>query len=55
METPCVSICVMSQETGLCEGCARTIEEIVSWSRMTAAERRRIMAELPGRRSKSAR
>jgi hypothetical protein len=51
LETPCVNICVIAPADGLCEGCARTLEEIASWSRLTSAERRRIMAELPGRRT----
>jgi predicted Fe-S protein YdhL (DUF1289 family) len=35
--------------SGLCEGCKRTIGEIASWSRISDAERRRIMDELPRR------
>jgi predicted Fe-S protein YdhL (DUF1289 family) len=30
-------------------GCLRSIDEIAAWTRMSDAERRRIMAELPGR------
>ena len=32
--SPCTSICRMSSDTGLCEGCFRTLEEIVAWSRV---------------------
>ncbi|MDX2259454.1 MAG: DUF1289 domain-containing protein [Hyphomicrobiaceae bacterium] len=49
METPCINICAISTETGLCAGCHRTIHEIAGWARMTAQERRAIMAELPAR------
>lgn len=49
IETPCVKICVMDSRTGLCFGCARRLEEIGEWSRMSAAERARIMSELPER------
>jgi predicted Fe-S protein YdhL (DUF1289 family) len=45
-ESPCIDICVMDPETGLCEGCARTLDEIAEWSSYTPAERRRIIAEL---------
>lgn len=30
--SPCTSICRMSGDTGLCEGCFRTLDEIVAWS-----------------------
>lgn len=47
IESPCVRICMLHPETRLCVGCARTGEEIARWSRMTAEERRAVMAELP--------
>ncbi len=49
IESPCVRICVVHPETRLCTGCARSIEEIGNWSRMTPQERRDIMASLPDR------
>ena len=52
MESPCVNICLMDPETGLCSGCGRTLEEIGSWYRLGDVERRRIMAELPDRLEK---
>lgn len=52
METPCINVCTMNPGTGMCEGCARTIQEIASWARLTPADRRRIMAELPSRKPK---
>ena len=29
--SPCINVCQMSPETGLCLGCMRTIDEIVAW------------------------
>ena len=52
MDTPCIKICVIDPGTGLCEGCARTLAEIATWSRLAPAERRRIMVELPTRRGR---
>jgi hypothetical protein len=49
VDSPCVKICVVNPETGLCLGCRRTLDEIARWSRMTAEERRAIMASLPAR------
>jgi predicted Fe-S protein YdhL (DUF1289 family) len=39
-------------ESGLCLGCCRTLPEIAGWARLADAERDRIMAELPQRRSR---
>lgn len=32
--SPCINVCRMSERTGLCEGCLRTIDEIAGWSRL---------------------
>ena len=29
--SPCISVCRMTEKTGLCEGCFRTIDEITGW------------------------
>jgi len=47
--TPCVKLCVMDDESGLCLGCLRTLAEIAAWA---DAERAAIMAELPARRGR---
>jgi hypothetical protein len=49
IESPCVRLCVVEPESRLCMGCLRSIDEIAAWTRMSDVERRRIMAELPGR------
>lgn len=51
VETPCLNICTLDARSGRCLGCARTIDEIARWAGMSAAERARIMAELPSRRA----
>jgi len=50
IESPCVKVCVIDPASGLCRGCGRRLEEIARWASMGAAERGRIMAELPARR-----
>ncbi|MGO4572768.1 DUF1289 domain-containing protein [Microvirga sp. 2TAF3] len=47
--SPCIRVCTLDSETGLCEGCGRTREEIGQWYRLSEEERLRIMAELPER------
>lgn len=33
--SPCISVCRMDSGTGLCEGCFRTLDEIVAWSKLS--------------------
>ena len=49
IESPCVKTCTLEARSGACFGCGRTIDEIARWSTMSAADRSRIMAELPAR------
>ncbi|MDQ2093322.1 DUF1289 domain-containing protein [Rhodalgimonas zhirmunskyi] len=49
IESPCVKICVMHEETGICTGCYRTRDEIAGWMRKSPEERREIMGALPER------
>jgi uncharacterized protein len=49
IETPCTKVCTLDPASGLCRGCGRTGGEIERWTRLSGAERRRIMAALPQR------
>ena len=49
ISTPCIRVCMLDPEVGLCAGCGRTPEEIASWLRLSEDERLRIMAELEER------
>ena len=40
--SPCISICRMSDSSGLCEGCFRTRDEIASWGNARDAAKRSI-------------
>ena len=53
MNSPCVKVCQMDPQRGLCLGCARTLDEIARWAQMSDEERERITAELPRRSSGS--
>ena len=50
--TPCVKVCVVDGETGLCMGCYRLLSEVAGWAALSDGDRTRIMAELPSRRSR---
>jgi len=52
--TPCVKVCVVDGASGLCLGCFRTLPEIAGWSRLSDAERERVMRELPEREKRQA-
>lgn len=52
IKTPCIKVCVVDGESGLCLGCYRTLGEVAGWARLEAGERERIMAELPARRGR---
>ena len=55
IQSPCINICEMDKGTGLCRGCARTLQEIANWSQMTEAERQMVMADIPARKEWMAR
>jgi predicted Fe-S protein YdhL (DUF1289 family) len=40
--SPCVSVCRMSEKTGLCEGCFRTIDEITGWGHRASLAKREV-------------
>lgn len=44
--SPCISICQMNRQTGLCEGCFRTIDEITRWSTASEDTKRAIWVEI---------
>jgi predicted Fe-S protein YdhL (DUF1289 family) len=44
--SPCINVCKMSPVTGLCEGCLRTIDEIIAWSRADDDYKRAVWAEI---------
>ena len=50
MKSPCIKVCQMDPQRGVCLGCARTLDEIARWGAMSDAERGWIMDELPERR-----
>lgn len=48
--SPCISLCRMNAESGLCEGCFRSLDEIARWSSRSDAEKRDILARVSERR-----
>lgn len=48
--SPCISICRMNPDTGWCEGCLRTIDEIAGWGAMSDPVRLTVLAAVEQRR-----
>jgi uncharacterized protein len=44
--SPCINICQMDQSTGLCQGCMRTIDEIVKWGSAPDEYKRAVWGEI---------
>ncbi|MBI3514207.1 MAG: DUF1289 domain-containing protein [Proteobacteria bacterium] len=44
LESPCIGVCTIAADTGLCCGCLRTIDEIARWRAMDRGERTRVLA-----------
>jgi predicted Fe-S protein YdhL (DUF1289 family) len=49
--SPCINVCEMDVRSGLCRGCARTIDEIIAWSKLDDDAKRKVWALLPARRA----
>jgi predicted Fe-S protein YdhL (DUF1289 family) len=47
--SPCISVCVMNPQTGWCDGCLRSIDEIVQWSSATDAAKHAVWIEIKRR------
>jgi predicted Fe-S protein YdhL (DUF1289 family) len=49
--SPCVGVCVINQDTGMCYGCYRLIQEIGGWVMMTREQRREVLAACDARKA----
>lgn len=51
LPSPCISICQIDPQSGLCVGCYRSRKEIGSWSRLSADEQAALLDDLRERRA----
>jgi predicted Fe-S protein YdhL (DUF1289 family) len=49
--SPCISVCRMMPQSGLCAGCFRTLDEIAAWGGLDPEAKRTVLARLPARRA----
>ena len=50
--SPCINVCEMDQQSGLCRGCLRTIDEIVAWGSASDEAKRAVWAEIRRREAR---
>jgi uncharacterized protein len=50
--SPCISVCVMDEASGLCAGCYRTLGEIADWSNLSNEGKRAVIVLLAARRDR---
>lgn len=48
--SPCIKVCSIDEETGFCLGCARNLQEVAYWRRMSDRQRQDVLANLPERK-----
>ena len=51
VKTPCIKLCIVDGESGLCMGCYRKLSEVAAWGRYSDDEREASMVTLPARRT----
>ena len=50
--SPCINVCRMNAQTGLCEGCFRTIDEIARWGTASNEFKRTVWGEIRRRQER---
>jgi uncharacterized protein len=51
--SPCISVCVINPNSGLCEGCLRTLEEVAVWGQLPSAQQREVWQSIQVRCEKA--
>jgi predicted Fe-S protein YdhL (DUF1289 family) len=51
--SPCINVCRMDAQSGLCVGCLRTLEEIAAWGTLGEEAKRTVWAVIEQRRTTS--
>ena len=46
IQSPCINICRFNNQTGLCEGCKRTMDEIENWPFYSDSEKLLVLEKI---------
>jgi len=50
-DSPCVHVCLMDYDQGLCIGCWRTLDEITHWINFSPTKKQTVLAQIEQRRA----
>lgn len=50
--SPCINVCTIDEESGLCLGCARSLQEVARWRRLSEEQKRAVVNQLTERKRK---
>ncbi len=50
IESPCIGVCTLTADD-VCQGCLRTVDEILNWVDYSHGQRLAVMTGLPARRA----
>ena len=53
LSSPCIGVCSMDSEAGVCSGCLRTRDEIAAWPTMPDVEKQQLLQVLERRLAES--
>lgn len=48
--SPCIGLCLLSEDKSICVGCFRTRREIAKWSKLTEKQKSTIVKQLVDRK-----
>lgn len=48
--SPCINVCTIDEESGLCLGCARSLQEVARWRRFSDDQKRAVVNQLTERK-----
>ena len=49
IDSPCIDICTIDNESGLCVGCGRNLEEITKWNVINNMGKKQILTKIKTR------
>lgn len=50
--SPCIEVCLIDYELGICTGCHRTLDEISGWMNFSDEKKREVLSVLEQRKEK---
>lgn len=52
INSPCIGICTMDRNSGVCIGCGRTLDEIGNWSNIDNIKKKQVLENLNAKKEK---